>query len=466
MTSISRRLTLMNLLVSASALLLASTGFLLYDQFTFRQNLVRSLSAEAEIVGANSASALMFNDPQSAERTLEPLKAFPNIRAAGIYTPDGRVFARFSGAQAAIPQVPEGRVEIAEFSSDEVVVVRQIVFQGKTLGSVFIRSNLSELSHRLSRYLLIAGIVLLISLLAAWLISSRYRESIAGPVVSLAKTARAVSEEKNYSLRAKPTNDATETGMLVNAFNEMLQQIQSRDEALREAHDELEARVVERTRQLLVANRELEAFSYSVSHDLRGPLETINGYVHLIITKPGVNLDADTRESLGQVQAAARRMAELIDDLLNLSRVTTTAMHVERVDLSALALSVAQDLKRRDPARQIDFVIRDHSPAQGDPRLLQIVLENLLRNSWKYTSGREHAVVEFGYERRANADVFFVRDNGVGFDPTQAERLFKPFQRLHSEAEFPGTGVGLATVQRIIERHGGDIWAQSKPGQG
>jgi signal transduction histidine kinase len=141
-------------------------------------------------------------------------------------------------------------------------------------------------------------------------------------------------------------------------------------------------------------------------------------------------------------------------------------MHMGPVNLSAMARTVMQDLKRRDPARKVDVVIRDYADVKGDARWLQIVLENLLRNAWKYTSGRENARIEFGCERREGANVFFVRDNGVGFDPAQAERLFKPFQRLHSESEFPGTGIGLATVLRIIQRHGGDIWAESKVDHG
>src|SRR6185437_4635092 len=321
-------------------------------------------------------------------------------------------------------------------------------------------------SHRLSRYVLIAAVVLLISLIAALLISSLYRRSVARPIISLAETAKAVSEQKDYSLRSDAVPDGTEIGLLISSFNEMLQQIQSRDEALRDAQADLEHRVQERTQQLLVANRELEAFSYSVSHDLRGPLETINGFVHLLLSKYGPNLDEDGREYLRQVRGASRRMAELIDDLLNLSRVTTTAMHKQRVDMAALARQIVQDLRRREPSRQVEFVLGECPSTEGDPRLMQIALENLLRNAWKYTSAHSRAKIEFSCENRATGIVYFVRDDGAGFDASQADRLFKPFQRLHSSSEFPGTGIGLATVQRIIQRHGGDVWAESKLDEG
>jgi signal transduction histidine kinase len=470
MSSISRRLTWMNLLVSASALLLASVGFLAYDQYTFRENLVRNLSAQAQIIGANSASALMFNDPAAAEHTLSALASFPQIRSAGIVTPDGRIFSRYSqhpeAHVLAVPSLPPGHDEEAIFSNDEVILVRSINFQGKTLGAVFIASGLSELSHRVSRYILISFGVLVVSLIAALLISTVYRRGVAQPIISLARTAQTVSEQKNYSLRVDPIPDRTEIGLLIRTFNEMLQQIEFRDQELRKAHGELEQRVQERTTQLVIANKELEAFSYSVSHDLRGPLETINGFVHLLQTKYGPTLDSDGREYLQYVRQAARRMSELIEDLLNLSRVTTTAMHRQKLDLSALARQTLQELQRRNPERHVETVIANSPAAEGDNRLLQIVVDNLLQNAWKYTSTREQARIEFGYEKRKSGPVYFVRDNGVGFDILHAETLFKPFQRLHSSSEFPGTGVGLATVQRIIQRHGGDIWADAKVGEG
>jgi signal transduction histidine kinase len=345
-------------------------------------------------------------------------------------------------------------------------LVRSINFQGKTLGAVFIASSLSELSHRVSRYILISFGVLVVSLIAALLISTVYRRGVAQPIISLARTAQTVSEQKNYSLRVDPIPDRTEIGLLIRTFNEMLQQIEFRDQELRKAKGELEQRVQERTTQLVIANKELEAFSYSVSHDLRGPLETINGFVHILQTKYGPTLDSDGREYLQYVRQAARRMSELIEDLLNLSRVTTTAMHRQKLDLSALARQTLQELQRRNPERHVETVIANSPAAEGDNRLLQIVVDNLLQNAWKYTSTREQARIEFGYEKRKSGPVYFVRDNGVGFDSRHAETLFKPFQRLHSSSEFPGTGIGLATVQRIIQRHGGDIWADAKVGEG
>ncbi len=466
---LSRRLSWMNLFVSGSALLLASVAFLAYDQFTFRQTLVRNLSAQAQIIGANSVSALTFNDPQSAENTLSALSSFPEILGAGIYAADGHVFARYSRDPLSSPvnvaTVRTNTDEMVETRSDEVFLVRPIMFQGKKIGAVYIRSSLAALNHRFWRYILIAVIVLLVSLIVALLISAVYRQAIVGPVVNLAQTAQEVSEQKNYSLRATRVVDNTEIGLLIDAFNDMLKQIQIRDQALLHAQGELERRVQQRTQQLVIANHELEAFSYSVSHDLRGPLQTMNGFVHMLVTDYDSKLDDRARDYLRQLRLSSRRMSELIEDLLNLSRVSTTGMQTEKVNLSELANTIASNLQSREPSRKVEFVIANCPAVEGDSRLLQIMMENLMGNAWKYTSGHARARIEFGCEQRPSGTVYFVRDDGAGFDARQADRLFKPFQRLHSEAEFPGTGIGLATVQRIVQRHGGRVWGESA-GQG
>jgi len=465
---ISRKLTLMNVLVSAVALIAACAAFLAYDQYTFRQSLVRNLSAEAQIVGSNSISALTFNDPQSAQETLSAFQSLPHIITAAIFSVDGQLFAQYArkpGERVADSGDPTGE-GLATFRRNVLVVRQPIVFQGKRLGYVLIRSDVAETRQRLQQYGGIALLVLFFSLLPALLISSIFRRSVAEPIVELAGTAQLVSQDRNYSVRAKPTGKRDEIAVLIEAFNNMLAQIQQRDAALQTAQAELERRVDDRTRQLMVANRELEAFSYSVSHDLRGPLEVINGFSYMLSIDHGRDLDPAARECVQQIETAAGRMAELIDDLLNLSRVSTTDMHRERVDLSAIAKEIADQLCRQEPGRHVHFDIHDCAPVNGDSRLLRIVMENLLRNSWKYTSNHEQAHIEFGCETRRGKLVFYVQDDGAGFDPAFANRLFKPFQRLHGSTEFPGTGIGLATVQRIVARHGGEIWAEGAVEQG
>jgi PAS domain S-box-containing protein len=237
-------------------------------------------------------------------------------------------------------------------------------------------------------------------------------------------------------------------------------------EDLRRYREELEQHVAERTAELTAVNKELESFSYSVSHDLRSPLRAIDGFSQALLEEYANKLDADGQQYLARVRNAAQRMGDLIDDMLNLSRVTRTQIKREVVDLSALGLQVIEELQKHEPQRHVEVTVMPEMIAKGDRSLLQIVLENLLGNAWKYTSGVQPASIEFGAERLNNETVYFVQDNGIGFDMQYANKLFTPFHRLHSSGEFPGTGIGLATVARIIARHHGRVWAEATPNQG
>jgi two-component system, sensor histidine kinase and response regulator len=224
-------------------------------------------------------------------------------------------------------------------------------------------------------------------------------------------------------------------------------------------HDEIEAH------KATLAER--EAFNYSVSHDLRAPLRPLDGFSQALLEDYGDKLDDTGKMYLKRIRAAAQRMAQLIDDMLLLSRMTRSQMNVAQVDLAALARDVLAELQRNDPGRKVEQVVMAEAKVDGDGRLLRIALENLLRNAWKFTRHVEGARIEVGAREEPDGRVvFFVRDNGAGFDGRFAARLFQPFQRLHTEAEFEGTGIGLAIVQRIVRRHAGKVWAESEPGKG
>ena len=237
-------------------------------------------------------------------------------------------------------------------------------------------------------------------------------------------------------------------------------------EALRRANEELERMVRERTSELERANSELQAFNHSVAHDLRNPLSGIMYSAQCLDLKYRELLDADGRELLGYIRSSGTRMAAIIADLLKLSDITYRPMHRTTCDLSDLATEIGSRLQRVSTDHAVEFNVEPGITASADPHLLAPALENLLDNAWKYTSRRNDAKVQFGWEWKAGQAVYFVRDNGIGFDVSKADDLFKPFVRLHSSAEFPGTGIGLSIVHRAIDRHGGQIWAESKPGHG
>jgi len=223
----------------------------------------------------------------------------------------------------------------------------------------------------------------------------------------------------------------------------------------------LDSRLTERAAQLEATNRELEAFSYAVSHDLRAPLRAIAGFSQILIEDHAQAIGAG-RKHLDRIRAATRRMTALIDDLLRFAQMASSDLDRRTFDLASMSRDIIDELRAADPTRHVEVVIPATLPADGDARLIRVVLENLLRNAWKFTSKREAARIDVG----ARDGAFFVRDNGAGFDVALADKLFTPFHRLHTAAEFEGTGVGLATAQRIVHRHGGRIWAQSAPDRG
>jgi light-regulated signal transduction histidine kinase (bacteriophytochrome) len=238
-----------------------------------------------------------------------------------------------------------------------------------------------------------------------------------------------------------------------------------------EAAEARSARKIAEARAALVGelerkNAELEAFSYSVSHDLRAPLRSIDGFSRALAEECGDSLSDAGKDSLRRILAATERMGQLIDGLLALSRITRTDLRREKIDLSSLAREIVGELRQRQPERAVECVIEEGAEAEGDPTLIRAIFENLLGNAWKFTGKRPEARIEFGTTEESGERIHFIRDNGAGFEMSYAGKLFGAFQRLHREAEFPGIGIGLATVGRIVERHRGRVWAIGAPGEG
>ncbi len=461
--SISGRLTAMVVFASGTALLFAYLSYVAYDFYSLRNHLIESVDAQANLIGINSETALLFDDQQAAESTLSALRGAPAILTAQIFQANGSPFAKYvrkgyAPDRPIVPRLPSGSPSAFWIEDGKVLVGRAITSDGKMIGAVYILADTRDVAHNTVLFGLFSAGILLICFVIALLATSATRGSLIRPLENLTETAHIVSREKNYSVRAQVPERNDETAFLVRSFNEMLGEIEQHRVVL-------EQKVAERTAELSAANRELEAFSYTVAHDLRGPLQQIANTVYLIQPSGSDGVALEQKHLLENLVTATRKMSSLIDDLLNLSQAASTPLKLVPIDMSALAKSILANLAQ-DGGRKVEMRIAQGCKVLADEGLITIALDNLLRNAWKYSAQKNPALIEFGWRKEGQDIVFFVKDDGAGFDPAYADRLFRPFQRLHSQAEFPGIGIGLATVQRIVTRHGGRVWAAGAVNQG
>ena len=454
-----RKLMAVLLMTSGAVVAFTCVLFFAYEFLTFRRTTVSQLATLGEAIASNSTAALAFASREDAEQVLSALRADPHIVAGAIYTEDGRLFASYPPAipTDSLPIAP--RVDGTRFGREGLVLFHPIARDGKRLGTLYLRSDLGAIHERLWLYSVMVLFVIGGSFTLAYLVSRKLQHQISHPILALEETTRAISERGDFSVRAAKDGD-DEVGRLTDAFNRMLEQIQ-------QLNRDLEQRVRERTAELESANQELEAFSYSVSHDLRAPLRHIAGFAAMLEDHVGGALDEKGRRYLGIIQSSTKRMGQLIDDLLAFSRHGRAELRRGPVKLDELIAQIRQGFEADLAARRVVWDVAPLPILQGDTALLRQVFTNLLSNALKYSRQRAETRIEIGVQAGGSDEaVVFVRDNGAGFDMKYADKLFGVFQRLHQQDEFEGTGVGLATVRRIIQRHGGRVWAEGRVQEG
>ena len=464
-TPIRRKLMTVILLTSGAALLLTCSAFFAYEFFTFRQTTVRQLSTLGEIIAANSTAALAFGNRDDADEILTALKADKHIVAASLYDSEGNLFSQYPAGLPinAFPARPEG--EGYRFEHSHLVGFQAVVEGNRNLGTLYLKSDMGAMVERFQLYSCIAILVIAVSFLLAYMLSKSLQQRISKPILALAETAKAISDRRDYSVRATKFGD-DELGSLTDAFNHMLIQIQEQNKEITSFNQKLEQKVMERTREMEIANKELEAFSYSISHDLRAPLRSIHGYMNIFSEEYSDRFDDEARRLVNIILKNAQKMGQLIDDLLAFSRLGRKELAKQNVSMKGIVHDVWQEQTQLVGQRHIEFVLKEIHEAYADSVTIRQLWVNLVSNAIKYTRHKKNAVVEIGSEEKEDIVTYYIKDNGAGFNMRYYGKLFGVFQRLHSDKEFEGTGVGLAIVQRIITKHGGMIWAEAKPNEG
>ncbi|HYG34491.1 MAG TPA: ATP-binding protein, partial [Clostridia bacterium] len=467
---IKRKLLVAIFMTSITALLLTCLVLLSYELSAYKRIMNQNLAMLAEVIAANSTSILVYDDQKGARETLSSLKAEPSIIAAGLFDSHGKLYATYP-ARLSIQAFPASLEADGVRMKGQYLVAFQPVQQGSTrLGTLYLKQDLSGLLNRIMVYSCVISLVLVGAAGVALLLSNFFQERIAQPILKLAETARRVSEEKDYSVRvSKYSND--ELGLLTDAFNEMLQQIQLRDYALLEAQEklkhyarELEARVAERTAKLTETIAELEAFSYTLTHDLRAPLRSMRGFAMALQEEYQSQLGSDGAEFLERISTSAKRMDLLIQDVLTLSTVSRAETKLEPVDAGKLLQGVLESYPEFQPPRSRVELVGALPWVLGSEALLTQCVSNLLTNAVKFVPDGVVSQVQIWAKENGGHVTLYFKDNGIGIPEGSREKIFGIFERLSRKYE--GTGIGLAIVRKAVDRMGGSVGVESEVGKG
>jgi PAS domain S-box-containing protein len=591
---IQQKLISVIMITSGAVTLLTCIAFFAYEVLTFRQTTLRELTTLGKIISANSTAALAFDDPKDAYEILSALKAEQHIEAASLYDKNGDLFSTYPAELPANAFPGQPGAFGYRFESSTVIGFQPVTQGNQQLGTLYIRSNIQGLYDRFELYGIIALLIVVGAFIITYILSKGLQQQVSKPILSLAETAKIISDRQDYSVRAKKISD-DELGLLTDAFNQMLTRIEKQTEALseseervravlnsamtavvamdvggkiidwnsraekmfgwtreealgcdladtiipvnlRDAHrmglkhflvtgqgsvfnrqieivalhregnefpvelsisrlktndtttfcgfitditerrraeeeiklfnQKLEQMVLDRTQELQMVNKELESFSYSVSHDLRAPLRAIHGYMNIFAEEYSAKFDDEAKRLTSIIMNNTQKMGRLIDDLLAFSQLGRKELIRTPTSMSQMVQVICDEQKRMDEGRSIEFIIKDLPNALVDVVTIRQVWINLIANAVKYTRNKTHASIEIGAIDEDDQFTYYVKDNGAGFDMQYYDKLFGVFQRLHSQKEFEGTGVGLAIVQRVVVRHGGKVWAKATPNEG
>jgi signal transduction histidine kinase len=461
---IKKKLMRIIALISGVVLIVTCTTFLTYEFYKFRQTTIEKLSTIGKIIADNGTAALAFANQEDAKEILSSLKSEPHIVAACFYDKNGNLFAEFTSGYHANKFPDKPGLEEFHFTNSYLEGFVPAVEGTKHLGTLYLQSDLREMYDRFLIYGIITLLVIVVCFILVYLLSGILQKNISIPVLSLAETAKVVSDQKDYSVRAvKSGND--ELGSLTDAFNQMLGQIQGQSQTLLEFNQQLERKVMERTRELETANKELEQFVYVASHDLQEPLRTISNFAGLFKEEYSEKLDAETSQYLKFIITATSKMQNLIKDLLDFSRIGRKITYVT-VNCNELLKEIIADMNASISESKAVITYGTLPILKGNETELKQLFQNLLSNAIKFHKKDISPEIEINAKESNSEYLFTIKDNGIGFEEQYKERIFIIFQRLQNSAEYPGTGIGLATCKKIVEQHNGKIWVESELGIG